>query len=157
MATNPLFHNFRRQLLFHPSIEHSHFYAMAQQTHVQKVSNNKNDEDKQKLDSEDCPPQPKKRRTEKYVDDIDWDEDLEYTQQDLETLDIMESQAAYEPLKKSSGKTVEVAGEQRLLSVGSAQKTLFQAPGKAIALRPQLSSASSSESSVYPTSSTSFG
>ncbi|KAK7484326.1 hypothetical protein BaRGS_00024451 [Batillaria attramentaria] len=101
-------------------------------------------------------PKVKRRRVEQTGagDEGDWD-DIELTQQDLETLDVIASQAAAEPSQAAG----HADPEQTLPLVSASireQQSSFQMPGPsgALPLKGKASTSSSSESSLFPTSST---
>ena len=165
MATNPLFQVFRKREVF-VNINNGHSFKttiMAQRGDQlgSKRGGSGETEDK---------PQRKRQRLDNPPDDAgDWDDSFEFTQQDLETLDVVASQAICEPStsKQETELNLEHGGTEQTLELestsfsvteGRGQQSLFQAPvpGATVRLKNRSSTSSSSESSVYPLSSASL-
>lgn len=170
MATNPLFQGFRKREVFDTktlNINNGHSVKttiMAQrgdQLGSKRGGSGETEEDK---------PQRKRQRLDNPPDDAgDWDDSFEFTQQDLETLDVVASQAICEPSTSkqetelnlehgSAEQTLELESTSFSVTEGQGQQSLFQAPvpGATVRLKNRSSTSSSSESSVYPQSSASL-
>ncbi|KAL8577235.1 hypothetical protein ACOMHN_034261 [Nucella lapillus] len=126
------------------------------------------------LRSTDRTPQSKRRRVDKPAPDEsgDWDDEFDLTQQDLENLDVIASQAIEGGIAGGEASTSRQGGQgsiEHTLELGSAslsrstqaghdESGVFQAPtpGVTLRLKNRSSTSSNSDSSVYPQSSASF-
>lgn len=168
MATNPLFQGYRKQEVFHTKTLNKCSFkntVMAQRLRDQPGSKRGGTGQ-----TEEGKPQPKRQRLGNPPDDAgDWDDSFEFTQQELETLDVVASQAIGEPSTSKqetesylehgdTEQTLELESASFIVTEGQGQQSLFQAPapGATVRLKNRSSTSSSSESSVYPQSSASL-
>lgn len=101
-----------------------------------------------------------KRRKVTAGDDGDWD-DIEFTQDDLATIDVIASQAANEPPRPGAHprqadreQTLPLEGDLPTMTHG--HRSQFQVPGPSGAYQLKTKSSSTSDSSFYPGSSSTW-
>ena len=167
MAANPLFRSYRSPLVFNTKIVHSRSCLRAEVTAMAQPPPRKRGDSSTK--SGNGGPHSKKRRLDNPLVDEggDWDDSFEMTQQDLESLDVMASQAIEggpstskegASLHEDTEQTLELGAGTSFSAAGQDQPGVFQAPapGSSLRLKNRSSTSSSSDSSVYPHSSASF-
>lgn len=100
----------------------------------------------------------KRRRLDNQDDSGDWDENFIFTQQDLDKLDIIESQAVGESVLHPSTSYHPDPDDSHAVAPVHYRPSLFQVPSVAEVnrLKVRTSTSSSSGSSAYPKSESSF-
>lgn len=168
MATNPLFQGYRKQEVFNAKTVHNRSFHFQNTPMAQRSRDQHGSKRGDFGESDEGKPQLKRRRVDNPADDAgDWDDSFEFTQQDLENLDVVASQAIGEPSTSKQGTELDHGDAEQTLDLGLTsfnvtegqdRPGLFQAPapGATVRLKNRSSTSSSSESSVYPQSSASL-
>jgi hypothetical protein len=168
MAANPLFQSYRKQETFNTKTVNNRSTGlllpevMAQpppqepyggKRHL-SLNVDKSQAKRPRIETKSNEPKPNVEESD------DWDDSFEMTQQDLDTLDIMASQALGDPSTSAPSTSRQPASIKKTEQSSFGAETTFQTPAPGISvpsrLKDRSSTSGSSGSSVYPQSSASF-